>query len=201
MQPPSRNSFQGFTLIEMLVVIAIVSVAGVALSGLIAYFYRANGYVLQETSAVDSAHKGLDTAFEDLREASYGDDGSYPLTTAATSTVTFYSDVDGDGSVEKVRLYLTKGTFYRGVTNAAGNPPSYSGQLESINTIATYVSNATSTPIFRYYDANGTELAAPADVSKVGSIATTLQVDLNPNRAPNIFTLTARATLRNLRAQ
>lgn len=201
MRHPSRSCLQGFTLIEVLVVIAILATVGSALSGLIAYFYKSNGFVLEEASAVDSAHRGLDTAFENLREASYGDDGSFPVSAVATSSITFFSDIDGDGSVEKIRLYLLKGTLYRGVTDSAGNPPSYAGQSEKTYTISTNVVNATSTPIFRYYDSDGSELVSPVTIAGIASINTTIQVDLNPNRAPNIFTLTARATLRNLRAQ
>ncbi len=192
---------RAFSLAETIIVIAIIGVVGLALNSMIGYFYRSNAYLLQETSAIDSAHRGLEFAFGNLREASYGDDGSYPVENAATSTVTFYSDVDKDGPVEKVRLYLASGTLYRGVTNSAGNPPSYAGQTESTFTISTSVVNGTSTPIFRYYDATGAELTGTVDTSKISSISTTLRVDLNPLRAPDIFTLTGRATLRNLRTQ
>jgi type II secretory pathway pseudopilin PulG len=199
MQRYSRNASRGFTLGETIVVVAIIGAVGVAVTSMITFFYRSNAYAFQQTSAVDSAHRGLDGSFRNMREASYGDDGSYPVESAATSSVTFYSDVDNDGPVEKVRLYILAGTLYRQVTNSAGSPPSYTGQTISTSTIATNVVNATSTPVFRYYDTNGTELTAPADVSKVVAVATTLSVDLNPSRAPDIFTLQASATLRNLR--
>lgn len=195
----SRNYHRGFTLAETIVVVAIVSVVGVALTSLIAYFYKSNSYIFQQTGAIDSAHRGLEYSFKNLREASYGDDGAYPVESAATSSIVFYSDVDNDGPVERVKIYLLNGTFYRVVTNSAGSPPSYVGQSSATTTIATSVVNATSTPIFRYYGQTGAELSAPADTSKVASVSTELRVDLNPARAPDIFTLKASATLRNLR--
>lgn len=198
MLPSSRN-LRGFSLAETVVSVAIIGVVGVAVMSLITYFYKSNAYVFQQTGAVDSAHRGLDYTFKNLREASYGDDGSFPVQAAATSSITFYSDVDNDGPVERVRVYLLGNTLYRTVVNSAGNPPSYAGQSQSTTTIATYVTNGTSTPIFKYYDANGAQLAAPVDVSKVASVATELSVDLNPSRAPDIFVLRASATLRNLR--
>ena len=190
---------RGFTLAETIMVVALTSVVGVAVMNMITFFYTSNAYVFQQTTAVDSAHRGLELTFKNLREASYGDDGSYPVEQGATSTITFYSDVDSDGPVEKVRIYLLNGTLYRVIINSAGSPPSYAGQSQSTTTIATSVRNTASTPIFRYYDANGVLLSTPVDTSKVTSISTELVVDLNPLKAPDIFTLRASATLRNLR--
>lgn len=190
---------KAFTIAETLVVIAILGTVGITLSNMIVYFYRSNTYLLEQTSAVDSANRGLDRAYTSVREASYGEDGSYPVASAATSTVTFYSDVDSDGPVEMVRLYLSGETLYRGVTNAAGNPPTYVGQTEAVTTISTAVKNATSTPLFRYYNVSGVELTGTIDITQVRSVRTRIDVDLNPSRAPNIVTLERTATLRNLR--
>jgi prepilin-type N-terminal cleavage/methylation domain-containing protein len=193
----SRNIHRGFTLAETVVVIAIVSVVSLAVMNLITFFYKSNAYVFQQTAALDSAHRGIAQSFRNIREASYGDDGSYPIAVAATSSITFYADVDNDGPIERVRVYKQGGTLYRGITKSAGNPSSYAGQTEKISTIATTVVNATSTPIFRYFTATGTELTSPINVSNIASISTELSVDLNPTRAPDIFTLRASATLRN----
>ncbi|MEK7100996.1 MAG: hypothetical protein AAB921_02760 [Patescibacteria group bacterium] len=190
---------KAFTLAETVVVVAILGAAGVALSGMIAFFYKSNAYLLEQTSAVDSASRGLSIAHRDIREASYGEDGAYPIATAATSTITLFSDVDSDGPVEKVRFYIQNGTLYRAVTNAAGNPPSYVGQSESITTIATSVTNAASSPLFRYYSAAGSELTGTIDIAAVRSIRIQLLTDLNPQRAPNVVLLERSTTLRNLR--
>ena len=197
--PASDSHKRGFTLAETLVVIAIVSVVGLALSTMITYFYKSNAFLLEQTAANDSAQRGLTRAFESLREASYGEDGSYPILQAATSSITFYSDIDTDTPVEKVRLYLSNGTFYRGVTNAAGNPPTYTGQAETVSTIATNVKNAPATPLFRYIDSAGTELSGVVNLSDIAAVRIHLEVDLNPARAPNILILEQTATIRNLR--
>lgn len=190
---------KGFTLAETIVTTAILGVVGIALSSLIMFFYRSNAYLLEQTSAVDSASRGLSTAHRDLREASYGEDGTYPITSAASTTITFFSDVDGDGPVEKVRLYISSGTLYRGVTNAAGNPPSYSGQSEATSMLATSVMNTDALPLFRYYNSTGAELTGSIDVAAIRSVSIQLRTDLNPERAPNVVLLERTATLRNLR--
>lgn len=190
---------RAFTLIEVLVVVAILATVGMALSVSIVQSYRGNAYVYEAASSVDNARRGLFTALQNLREATYGQDGSFPVASAATSTVTFYADVDADGPVERVRIYLVNGTLYRGVTNSAGNPPSYSGQPESVQTVVGYVRNGTSTPLFTYYDENGAALSAPVDVSDVRFVSMDIRTDLNPTRAPNVYQLMGSATLRNLR--
>lgn len=184
---------------EMLIVVAFTAAVGIALQGALQYFYRTNAYVFEESAAVDSARKGITSALSDLREASYGDDGSYPVGNAATSTVSFFADVDTDGAIEKIRYYLSGTTLYRGVTDSAGSPPSYTGQPEITYTIADNVRMGTSTPVFRYYDHAGAELSVPASPSALASVYMQVTVDVNPNRTPNALTLTGTATLRNLR--
>lgn len=191
---------RGISLVEMLVVIAItVAVAGSLLSA-IRYFYINNAYVFEATASVDGARRGLATALADLREASYGDDGAYPIGSAATSSITFYSDVDSDGGVEQVKIWKSGTTLYKVITNAGGNPPSYTGQTSATTTIATYLRNATSTPLFTYYDSTGAQLSTTSTpLTSIATVGTTIQIDLNPNRAPQVFTLSGSATLRNLR--
>ena len=113
---------RAFTLVETVVVIGLTAFFLVALMGLVRYFYTSNAYVLEQSQAVDSARRSIENAVADLREASYGADGSYPISAAATSSVTFYANVDSDSGVEKVRYYLSGSTLYRGVTKAAGSP-------------------------------------------------------------------------------
>lgn len=199
MQHHSHN-MRGFTLVEMLVVIFITGIVGIAINSMVVNFYKTNAYLLEETKAIDSAHRGLSTSFIDLREASYGDDGSYPIRSVSTSSITFFSDVDNDGVVEKIRLYLLNGSFYRGVTESTSTPPTYVGQPELTTTIANYVRNSTTTPIFRFYDVNGTLISSSTvPIASIASISTSLMVDLNPLRAPDILILQETATLRNIR--
>lgn len=192
------NNPEGFTLLEMIMVIAIIMTAGIALIGSIQYFYRSNAFILEQTAALESTRRGHTYTLQNIREASYGDDGSYLITSAATSTMTFHGDIDLDGGVERIRIYLQNGTLYRGITNSTGNPATYAGQTEARETIAQSVRNATSTPIFTYYNENGAALPYPIVLSSIVSVGVRLDVDLNPVRAPNIFVLMGTTTLRNL---
>jgi prepilin-type N-terminal cleavage/methylation domain-containing protein len=197
--PSSNNHRRGFTLVELLTVISITTVVMLALTSIIRSFYINNAYLLERTESLSSAQRGVSDSIKAIREASYGDDGSYPIAVAGTSTITIYSNVDGDGSIEKVKYFLSGTNFYRVVYNATGSPPSYNVSPTSTTTIATYARNASTTPVFTYYDTNGTQLSTTSpSIASISSVQVSLLVDLNPNRAPNVFTLTETATLRNI---
>lgn len=192
-----RQSRRAFTMVETVVVIGLTALVIVALGQLIRYFYVTNAYVLEQAKAVNSARRSIENAMTDLREASYGADGSYPLLSAATSSVTFYANINGDSAVEKVRYYISENTIYRGVTEPGGSPPTYAGQPEATTLVVDNIRNGT-TPLFRYFDATGAELTSPVTISAVASVRATVLTDVNPERAPNVYTLSGGATLRNL---
>lgn len=191
----------GFTLVEAIVVIAATALILVTLGVLLSYFYRTNEYTLEQSMAVGQARRGIEDAVRYMREASYGSDGSYPIESVATSSITFYANVNSDPAIERVTYMLVGGTLYRAIAEPTGNMPSYAGAVSATTTIATSIVNDPSTPIFRYFDNTGTELTAPVNVSKIAYIETTLVIDTNLNRAPVSFTLTGGATLRNLKIQ
>ncbi|MFA6279007.1 MAG: hypothetical protein WCS97_02645 [Candidatus Paceibacterota bacterium] len=189
---------RGLTLIETVVVVALTAFVMLALTEIIFYFYRTNAYTIEQTQAISSARTSLAHTMSDIRQASYGADGSYPILAAATSTVTFYADIDGSGAVDKVRYYLAGTTLYRGNTASSGNPPSYVGQPEQTTLVVNNIRNSTSTPLFSYFDASGAALTAPVNIVSVASIRIMVYTDVNPNRAPAVYMLSGSATLRNV---
>lgn len=187
------------TLIEVLVSISVITAVGLALTGLIQSFYKDNDFLIEETAALAGSRRGMDSTISALREATYGDDGSYPIASAGTSTLTIYSDIDQDAGVEKIQYALTNGILYEFITNSAGSPPSYPASARSTTTIATNVRNTAATPVFSYYDDAGAQLSTTSpSIASISSVKVQVLVDLNPNRAPNVFTLSETATLRNL---
>ncbi len=192
-------TYRAFTLIETVVVIAITALIFVTLGVLLSYFYKTNAYALEQSTAIGQARRGVEDAMLYLREASYGNDGAYPIKSAATSSVTFYANTNNDSIIERVTYVLINKVLYRLIATPTGNPPSYAGATVATTTIATPVTNGGATPVFRYFDKNGAELSAPVDISEISSVRTTVVVDVNVNRAPVAFTLSGGATLRNLK--
>ena len=196
-----RNLGAGFTLVETIVVIAVTTLITLTLGTLLVYFYKTNAYTLEQSTQVAQARRGVEDAMKDLREASYGSDGSYPIATASTSQIAFYANVNNDVNIERITYTRIGGTLYRTTLAVTGNPPTYVGGTYATSTVATSVTNNSGTPIFQYYNESGNLLAQPVDTSKVASVKTTLVIDVNVNRAPIAFTLSGAATLRNLKSQ
>ena len=97
---------RGFTLIETLMVIVVFGLVWGAISAFIWMIYKTYGFTWQQAVAIDEARKGIETMVKEIREARFGDDGSYPIEKAADKEFIFYSDIDQDGDTERVRYYL-----------------------------------------------------------------------------------------------
>lgn len=191
---------RGFTLIEMLVVLAIFVIVLGALVASIRFFYRANTHALEQSFAINSARKGIEQMVRDIREASFSDEGSYPVISMSTSTFSFYSDVDSDIFIEKIRYFLDGTELKRGITNSSGDPLTYDDNDEVVSVISDNVrNNAESMVLFSYYNASGTPIASTASTTAVRYVVSDLMINVNPSRLPNDFTLRSSATLRNVR--
>jgi prepilin-type N-terminal cleavage/methylation domain-containing protein len=192
---------RGMTLIEMVVAIGIIAVITVAITQSVILFYRANRVAFEESYQIRSAERGLQVLVRDLREATYGDDGAYPLGSIASSSIMFYADVDRTNPVERIEYRLTGQKLTRVVTRSSGNPPVYN-TVVATSTVSEYVRNFDDNiSLLRYFDAAGAEVTSPTDIARVVSVSINLVVDITPVHAPGEFTLRSGATLRNLRPQ
>lgn len=179
----------GLTLVETLVVAGLTSLIMGVLGSLLVSFYRTNAFLFQQGSAVLEARRGIEDAVRYLREASDGSDGSSPITEAATSSIAFWADVNDDGGLDTVAYALASGAVTRTITLSTGS--------ETTATISAFVGNSTSTPVFEYYNASGTELTDPVDTTQIKSVKMTLITDVDAQRPPPPLTLSGTATLRN----
>lgn len=97
---------RAFTLIETLITILIFSLVLWAVFSLIIKFYQDYHYIFTQSIAVEEARRGVETMIREIREACFGDDGSYPIELAGEKEFIFYSDIDKDGDTERVRYFL-----------------------------------------------------------------------------------------------
>lgn len=193
-----KNNISGFTLIETVVYVAVFALVMAVVSGTIVYFYRTNDYTIQMSFAVESARRGVDTLVVEVREATYSDTGAYPLESAQSQSLIFYSDIDKDNNVEKIRYFLDGTDFKRGTIEPSGDPAIYDNNTEVVNVISDSVQNATSS-VFSYYNYDGNEITGSFLLTDVAMVKVNLMVNIDPTRAPVNFTLRSNANLRNLK--
>mgnify|MGYP001613498826 CR=1 FL=1 len=178
---------RGFTILELTIATAIFLVATVVIAAYITQGYRANRFALEQADAIDHARKGIDTMVKEIREAAFSDLGNYPIVSALDQSFIFYSDLDADLAVERIRYYLNGSDFMKGVIEPVGNPPSYPLGSEQLRVLSQYVRNGV-TPILYYYSGDypstTVPIATPADPNKVRLIELRLHVNVDPTRAP-----------------
>ncbi len=186
------------SIIEGVVWVAVFTLAMLALTSSVLYFYRTSNYTIQQGSAVSSAQRGIETMVRAIREVSYASNGAYPIVSIAANDIRFYADIDTDAGVEQVHYYLSDTSLLKGVIEPTGDPAVYTG-AETVSTISNDVRNIVqSTSLFTYYDKNGAAVTNYAQIGAPRYISATLLVDVDPNRSPIPITLRSSAALRNL---
>ena len=200
MQIRATHKARGITLIEMVVTISVTSIILGAIISSILFFYRTNTNVMEQSLHVNSARRGIELTVRDIREATYGDDGSYPIISMSPNSFSFFSDVDRDSLTERINYSLSGTNLNKGITNPSGSPLQYPAPDDEVLTVSDAVRNdEEGVPIFRYYDSNGVEITDYTQVFDVAFVTVTLIININPIRKPDEFTLRSSATLRNLK--
>lgn len=192
---------QGFTLTESLVLVSITTIVIYTIVSSLAYFYRYNAYSIEQSFAITSARRGTENIVQDLREATYSEEGSYLLEEISANEIQFYSDIDRDNSVERLRYFLDNDSIRLTTTQATGSPPIYASDEQTTTVISDNVRNGSlGVDVFSYYDSSGNELvASSSNLADVRFVRLNVVVNVNPARLPRDFTLRSSATLRNLR--
>ncbi len=192
------NHSRGITLLETVVWIGIFTFAMTAVSQSVLYFFRTSTYSIQESTAVTSTQRGIDSMVRSIREAAYSNVGAFPIVTISTSSFTYYANTDTDSLVEQVRYYVSGTTLYLGIIKPTGDPAVYTG-AEATSTVSEYIKNISQgVNLFTYYDAAGAQISDFTKIGNVRFVTVNLVADIDPNRAPTLITLRSSAALRNL---
>ncbi|MFM2415005.1 MAG: hypothetical protein RI911_698, partial [Candidatus Parcubacteria bacterium] len=161
---------RGFSLIEVMVTVFVFTMLSMALYTLYKSLSQSNRVLGESITAQDEARKVLKPLVGEVRDASTSSTGTYPIESATTTSFVFYSNIDNDTLVERVRYYQSGTILKKGIIKPSGSPLSYDTATEIVTDVIHNLANGT-TPIFTYYDRNytGTQapLSTPVNISQV----------------------------------
>jgi prepilin-type N-terminal cleavage/methylation domain-containing protein len=182
---------QGFTLVETIVVIFIFTLLAVGVTTLFTHIFISSNDRLNAIDNIDQSSLVATNFINQIRIASVGNDGSYPIQKADDAEIIFYSNYgQADGVVTKVRYYLATSTLYKeidGKTSAVQN---------------NIVNN--DGRIFYYYDGDymgsSTPLTQPVSISQIKYVKINFDVlKQDVRNATTTFNVSAGASIRNLK--
>lgn len=195
---------KGFTLIEVLITISIFVVLIFGVSATLNDIFINSNQQLLSMSNIDQARSALATFTNELRNATTGSDGSYPLNQAGDSQIIFFSNLGtSNTTIKRIRYYVSGSTLYKGVVLPSGNPLTYNLSSEAVIPVINGIS-VSGTPSFSYYDGNyngtGTALAQPVNLNQIRFVKINLMVlnQITPSDT-STFPVTAGATIRSVK--
>ena len=192
----------GFTIIEVLISTAIIAVlvAGIAL--FTRDIFLMNDAFREAILTEQQAGPVIKEMIAEIRTASQSSVGSYPIEAAATSTFTFYANIDSDAYKERVRYFREDSALKKGILKPSGYPLSYLPVNEKVRPVVRYLA-ATTTPLFLYYDQTyaGTTspLIDPVDILKIRLVEVRVIVDKDPVKLPEPQIFESQTAIRNLK--
>jgi Tfp pilus assembly protein PilW len=191
----------GNTLIELMVAITITSLLGVSMVGLISNMTSGEVSSNSRVHETLDAQTQLDRITHYLRAAWLTGSPAQSFSVATATHVTFYSDLGDVNGPELVDLNVagptTAGVLTETLTEATG-APSYVWNGAVASKIDQGNLN-TNSPVFTFYDINGSALAAPvtgSTLATIGEVRVTL-TEQEPGRSDPI-TVSTLVILRNV---
>lgn len=193
---------KGFTIVEIMINLGIFSVIMVTIGLFIRNSYYMNSIFTGGLVSYDQSRKILQPIASEVRSASPSSLGAYALESTTDNSFIFYTDLDNNGTKERVRYYLSGINLMRGVITPTGSPLAYVSNNEVTQVLFEGVRNG-STPIFAYYDntytGSSSPLTQPVSAMNVRLVKITLILDNNVSAPPSPITVTTQVSIRNLK--
>lgn len=200
MNTSNSKTQKGFTLVEIIITVAITGLVVAAIGSFQANIFSYSRNFSSSLSAADDARRVLRPFSNEVRSAAPSTLGAYPIEEATSTSFIFFTDTDNDGVEERIRYFLEENAFKKGTIVPSGNPYVYDEDDESI---VAMVNDVTSSTVFSYFDTyyDGTTeaLVEPISVLQIRLIKISLTIDKDPNEVPPPFTVTTQVSFRNLK--
>ncbi len=198
----AANAAAGFTLIEIVVSMAITVVIAILLVRLARDTTDSTLRFNNQLVTQQQIEQTLQLIVPEIRSISQGIDGSYPIAAAASSSFQFFSDVDRDGKLDKVRYFMNGNILQKGIIKPAGSPASYPTSTEIISDLVSGI--VSGTQVFSYYgsaatSSGSTPLPSPINVLSIKTVKVTIVADQGLPGKPSLAGAETSANIRNLR--
>lgn len=188
-----NKKYRGFSLVEMLVALAIFSAISLILATFLSQSLKSYR-IRKEESEEQQKASHIMREFEKTTRA------STKILTANQNELKFYRYFDlNSSSPTQIRYFIDGNQFKIGQTEPVGVEPNitYPQSSENIHLIVEDVENPNL--IFEYYDGEKVTLTAPIDITKIRLIKLTISLDQDINKPPAAITETTEVSLRNLK--
>jgi len=190
----------GFTVIEAIVAIALGTVLIGIVVDMMLQTNRLQIFLSDQSTAIATADETLAMLSQELRETTDGDDGSFALAEATSTSLAFYSDIDADTATEYIRYELVGTDLQKTTIEPSGTPAQYLPEDAITTTVAFSIVNSsfTGNALFLYFDTDNNQLSEPISLSDTTLIKVHLDVNVDPNQIPDTHTSETVIQLRNL---
>jgi len=184
----------GFTLVEMVAAMAILTIVIVAFAQLLAFTIKRSGRSEEQSTVQTQARAGLDAFASDLRQAMCNDQTT-PVTTASASQIIFYTpDRQTPFHLKQEAYQVSGGSFQREFVTSTntGGPPWTMPNLSTASWITVFsnVSAVGAAPYFKYYDDTNTVTTDPTQVARVDIAMTVTPTGSTSGDGPATYTQT-----------
>lgn len=198
-----KNDRRGLTLVEAIVALGIFALVISGITEIYLSSLRSRGTIFDSLAAQGDARRSVESFVREMRAAAPSSLGSYPLESAVTSSVIFYSNIDQDNLVERVRYYLKGSILYKGIIKPGGTPLAYATSTEQIIELAGSVVNGVSSTFYyydeNYFDSSSPPLAYPIELTRVRLVGIDITIDRDKRRSPIPLEFESKAQIRNLK--
>ena len=196
------SRYRGFTLLETVIAVAILGLIVLAVGLMQGNIFRFNTTLNNQLTGQYESRQAIEKIIAEARVAATAGNGAYPLESVQNTSFIFYSNVDSDSGIERIRYFVSGTTLRRGIIEPVGSPVTYPSANETITTVLNNLVNG-ATPVFSYYNTNYTgiepPLSQPVDARVVRFLAVTLIVDKDLTRPPAALQTRSGINLRNLK--
>lgn len=197
------NKNKGFTLAELLISMAIIS--GIVWTASIFQrdVFSLNTNLQSSLNAQLDARHVVKVMVSEIRKSVPSANGTYPIESASSTAMIFYTDANNDGVVDRVRYFVNGSSIKKGIIVPTGSPLTYNPANEVLSTLINNLVSSSTLPVFQYfpssYAGTSSPLSYPLNIASVRLVKVTVIIDNDPNRSPVPIVVTSSVSMRNLK--